>query len=77
MTPRLILPVLLMLSTTGCVALPLVAQVAAGGNSVAQLCSMAKIPGQTTSVCDRISSALAAQTPDKAPAAKNLNTAAR
>jgi hypothetical protein len=55
MNVKLILVVLLSLSTTGCVAaIPLVAQMASAGTSAAQLCSMTKIPGQTTSLCDRI-----------------------
>jgi hypothetical protein len=77
MIPRLILAPLLLLSVTGCVAIPLVAQMAGGGNSVGQLCSMVKIPGQTTSLCERFAPASPAQAPAAAPQAKALTTAER
>jgi hypothetical protein len=62
---RLALIALVSLSTSGCVAaIPLAMQLASGSNS-ASLCSMAKIPGQATSLCDHFS---AAQPQDKAAA---------
>ncbi len=77
MTPRLILAAVASLSLTGCVAaVPMVAQLASNPNSLAQLCSIAKIPGQSTSLCDRISSAQTAPTPT-APKDKTVNTAER
>lgn len=63
MSPRLILVALALLSQTGCVAaIPMAMQLASGANSTSQLCSMAKMPGQTTSLCDRFSGALSGQT---------------
>jgi hypothetical protein len=86
MTPRLIVAALALLSLTGCVAaLPLAVQLASGANSTAQLCSMAKMPGQTASLCDRFSTPVATQppaaaavkTPHKALNATTVDTAAR
>ncbi len=54
MTAKLILAALMSLSMTGCVAVPLIASVASAGNSASQLCSMTRLPGQTTSLCDRL-----------------------
>lgn len=55
MTPRFTFVVLALLSQTGCVAaIPMATQLVSGTNSTAQLCSMAKMPGQTTSLCDRL-----------------------
>ena len=55
MTPRFAFAVIALLSQTGCVAaLPLAVQLVSGANSSGQLCSMAKMPGQTTSLCDHI-----------------------
>ncbi len=69
MNLKMIFACALLLSTTGCVAaIPLIAQVAASGNSMAQLCGMAKVPGQSVSLCDRIS--LGSTTP---PAGKPVN----
>lgn len=76
MTLRLIPAALLLLSLPGCVAIPLIAQVAAGGNSMAQLCSMAKMPGQNASLCERFTPATATQAPGNAPAAKTVAWAA-
>ena len=56
------------LSLTGCVAaLPLAAQLLTSAEARGQLCSFAKLPGQTTSICDGIplASAAPAQTPAK------------
>lgn len=64
-TSHLIAAVPLLLSLTGCVAaLPLVAQLATGATSTAQLCAMTKLPGQTLSLCDRIPLAAAAPAPN-------------
>jgi hypothetical protein len=53
MTPRFAFAMLVLLSQTGCVAaLPMATQLMSGGGSSAQLCSMAKLPGQSTSLCD-------------------------
>jgi hypothetical protein len=66
------------LSLTGCVAaIPMVAQLATSATSTAQLCSMAKMPGQTTSFCDRFGFGATAQPPEKAPADAVVKTAAR
>lgn len=74
MTPRMILPILALLSQTGCVAaIPLAMQLMSGTNSGSPLCSMAKLPGQTTSLCDRIPSSLASQAP-VAPAVQTAQT---
>jgi hypothetical protein len=55
MTPRLTFAMLALLSQTGCVAaIPLATQLVSGTNSATQLCSMAKLPGQTASLCDRL-----------------------
>jgi hypothetical protein len=72
---RLIPIALMSLSLTGCVAaIPMVAQLATSANSTAQLCSMAKMPGQTASLCDRIGFGTTAQPPAAEPVVK---TAAR
>ena len=56
MKPLMSLAALLLLSQTGCVAaIPLAMQLATSANSAAQLCSMAKVPGQATSLCDQLS----------------------
>jgi hypothetical protein len=82
MTQRLILTfaTLALLSQTGCVAaIPLAMQLVSGANSSAQLCSMTKMPGQTTSLCDRISASFTTQTPPTPapPTAKVVTTAQR
>jgi hypothetical protein len=84
MTQRLILTfaTLALLSQTGCVAaIPLAMQLVSGANSSAQLCSMTKMPGQTTSLCDRIASSFTTPTQpaplDKTPTAKVVTTAQR
>jgi hypothetical protein len=86
MTSRLILPILALLSQTGCVAaLPMAAQLMASPNASANLCSMAKMPGQTASLCDRLPFAMGtqpvvaptAQTPHTVPGGTVVNTAAR
>jgi hypothetical protein len=83
MTPRLILVALALLSQTGCVAaLPMVGQLVSGSNSD-RLCSMAKLPGQTTSLCERFGNVEQpqaippAQTPHKAPDGAMASTAVR
>ena len=77
MTYRFFLLAAAMFSLQGCVvaALPLAAQLASGATSTSQMCSIAKIPGQTASLCDRI--APAAQTALKTAAGNTVNTAAR
>jgi len=68
MTPRIILASLTALSLTGCVAaVPMVAQLASGATSTAQLCSMAKVPGQSASLCDQMGFGSSTQTPTKTP----------
>ena len=75
MTLRLVPIALMSLSLTGCVAaIPLVAQLATSATSTAQLCSMAKMPGKSTSLCDRIGFGAKTQPPADAPVVK---TAAR
>ena len=64
MIPRLILIATLLLSTTGCVAIPLAAQLASGATSAAQLCAMARLPGQA-SLCDRFPGASSVQAQGK------------
>jgi len=55
MSPRLTLAVLALLGQTGCVAaIPMATQLVSGANSTTQLCSLAKIPGQSGSLCDRL-----------------------
>jgi hypothetical protein len=86
MTPRLTFAILALLSQTGCVAaIPMAMQLATGANSTAQLCSMAKVPGQSASLCDSLPFGAALQgqsaSPDQ-PAqgtlhGKTVNTAAR
>ncbi len=45
----------LLLSQTGCVAaIPLAAQAMSGATSMAQLCAAVRLPGQTSSLCERI-----------------------
>jgi hypothetical protein len=78
MTLRLIPIALMSLSLTGCVAaIPMVAQLATSANSTAQLCSMTKMPGQASSLCDRIGFGQATQPPAKAPDDAVVKTAAR
>jgi hypothetical protein len=75
MSPRIAFISLVLLSQTGCVAaLPMVAQLATDPHSADRLCSMAKMPGQTVSFCDRMHFNSDPQPVAKAPA---LNTAAR
>lgn len=55
MTQRSMFAILALLSQTGCVAaIPLATQLVSGANSTTQLCSMAKVPGQTASLCDHL-----------------------
>jgi hypothetical protein len=62
MTTRLTFAILALLSQTGCVAaIPLAAQLVSGTNSAAQLCSMATLPGQIASLCDRLPFGTASQ----------------
>jgi hypothetical protein len=86
MTPRIAFAILALLSQTGCVAaIPLATQLVSGTNSATQLCSMAKLPGQTASLCDRLPFGAASQPPvasSDQPAqgtarGKSVNTAAR
>jgi hypothetical protein len=64
MTSRATLAILALLSQTGCVAaIPMAAQLVTGANSVGQLCSMATMPGQTASLCDRLPFGGALQSP--------------
>jgi hypothetical protein len=86
MTPRIAFATLALLSQTGCVAaIPLATQLVSGTNSAAQLCSMAKLPGQSASLCDRFSPVAASQSPfasadqpvKAAARGKSVNTAAR
>jgi hypothetical protein len=64
MTPRLAFAVLALLSQTGCVAaIPLATQLLSSPNSASQLCSLTKLPGQTASLCDRLSLGAATQPP--------------
>lgn len=52
---HLLAAVPLLLSLTGCVAaIPLVAQAMSGATSMTQLCAAVRLPGQTSSLCDRI-----------------------
>jgi hypothetical protein len=61
-TPRFTLAILALLSQTGCVAaIPLATQLVTGTNSAAQLCSLATFPGQTASLCDRLSLGMTSQ----------------
>ena len=70
MSPRLIVTAfaaLALLSLTGCVAaIPLAMQLATSAGSAQQLCSVAKIPGQTATLCDRFFTS-ASPTPVTAP----------
>jgi hypothetical protein len=86
MTLRLTFAILALLSQTGCVAaIPMAMQLASGANSTTQLCSMAKMPGQTASLCDSLpfgasSQSAAAATVQPAQGTsggKSVNTAAR
>jgi hypothetical protein len=81
MTLRLTFAVLALLSQTGCVAaIPLATQLISGTNSAAQLCSMAKLPGQTQSLCDSLPFGAAAQAVQPAQIASRgatVNTAAK
>ena len=86
MTPRLIVAILALLSQTGCVAaIPMAAQLVSGTNSVSQLCSIATMPGQAGSLCDRLPFGAVAQSPigstaqpDRAAShGKIINAAAR
>jgi hypothetical protein len=86
MTPRIAFAVLALLSQTGCVAaIPLATQLISSTNSANQLCSMAKLPGQTASLCDRFSFGAASQAPvaptdqpaQSSSRGKSVNTAAR
>jgi hypothetical protein len=62
MTPRIMFAVVALLSQTGCVAaIPLAVQLVSGSNSAAQLCALAKMPGQTGSLCDSLPFGAAAQ----------------
>ena len=70
MTLRMTFAALALLSQTGCVAaIPIAAQLISGASSTAQLCSMAKMPGQTSSLCEHMpfgfggQSSVAAATP--------------
>jgi hypothetical protein len=64
MTPRLLFIPLLALSLPGCVAaIPMAAQLASNPNSMTQLCSMTKMTGQTSSLCERMGFVPAAQAP--------------
>jgi len=82
MSPRFVLIAVALLSQTGCVAaIPMAAQMMANPNSTAQLCAMTKLPGQTASLCDRMTASMTTQTTTqtttKTPAAAAVNTAAR
>ena len=56
MFPRLLAAGVALLGLQGCVAaIPLVAQLATGATSVSQLCAAARIPGQSASLCDKLS----------------------
>jgi len=69
MTPRLVFLAVVLLSQAGCVAaIPLAAQLVTGANSTTQLCAMTKLPGQTTSLCDRMASTVTTQMSAKTPA---------
>jgi hypothetical protein len=71
---RLTLIALISLSTSGCVAaIPLAMQLASGASS-GSLCSMAKIPGQTASLCDRFSTT---QPTDKVATSGKVTTASK
>jgi hypothetical protein len=83
MNPRMILVAFALLSQTGCVAaLPMVGQLVSAPNSD-RLCSMAKLPGQTTSLCERFGKVEQpqtippVQTPNKAPNGTMASTTVR
>ncbi len=66
---RLMIAIPLLFSTPGCVAaVPLLMQAASGSNAMTQLCSVARLPGQTLSVCDH-----ARQAMTTAPAGKPVS----
>jgi hypothetical protein len=68
MISRLTLIAFVSLSLTGCVAaLPMVMQLASGANPTERLCAMAKMPGQTASLCDHMPFASAPDSSGKAP----------
>jgi len=78
MRARLTLVALILLSQTGCVAaVPMLAQLVAQPDMAKQLCSFAKMPGQTNSFCDRNSPAPVAQAPAKVPNGGRVDTASR
>jgi hypothetical protein len=73
---------LTLLTLPGCVAaVPMAMQLMSSPNATAQLCSMARLPGQTGSFCDQFSTtaqAPATASPGvKANPAGSVNTAAR
>jgi hypothetical protein len=62
MTSRLLFVLAASLGMTGCVAaVPLVTQSLSGADTAARLCAVAKLPGQTTTLCDQ--ARMAAATP--------------
>jgi hypothetical protein len=77
MTPRLAFIAVVLLSQTGCVAaIPLAAQLMSSPNASAQLCSMTKLPGQTSNLCERMP--FASATPaTKAPVTASVSTVTR
>jgi hypothetical protein len=63
-----------LLTLPGCVAaVPLAMQMMASPNATAQLCSMAKMPGQTGSFCDQLPFGTTAQAPAAAPTGVKVN----
>jgi hypothetical protein len=84
MTPHRALAILALLSQTGCVAaIPMAAQLVSGTNSTTQLCAMATMPGQKTSLCDRLPFGAGSQSPatveptQNAAHGKSVTTAAQ
>ena len=78
MNLKMIFACSLLLSTTGCVAaIPLIAQVASAGTSASQLCGLAKVPGQSVSLCDQFSLGLTTQPAGKPVNATTNNVATR
>jgi hypothetical protein len=75
----MIIPAALSLLTLpGCVAaVPLAMQLMSSPNATAQLCSIAKVPGQTGSFCDQLQFGNTAANGVKANPAGSVNTAAR
>jgi hypothetical protein len=62
MIARITLAAFALLSLTGCVAaIPMAAQLISGANPTSGLCSIAKLPGQSDSLCDRLGSIAPAQ----------------